>query len=121
MAKTKPVVTKNRKHAVVQDGVVFEVRGSELVARIRQRIAWHQRGNAQHGLALRDLLAAPDKAPEGYSRSMRDELQKRVREHEERAAFLTFVAGHLQPQTVYRLRSSDLRMMEIMPNHVHWF
>ena len=80
-----------------------------------------QRGNAQHGLALRDLLAAPDKAPEGYSRSMRDELQKRVREHEERAAFLTFVAGHLQPQTVYRLRSSDLRMMEIMPNHVHWF
>lgn len=43
-------------------------------------------------------------------------LEKRVREHQERASFLTFIRDHLNVDVVYRLDSSDLKITQILPD-----
>ncbi len=48
--------------------------------------------------------------------SPRVALEKKVREHQERATFLTFVRDHVNPEDLYRLDSADLRMSEILPD-----
>ena len=104
----------------VQVGVTFEVRGTELMARITRRIAWHKRHGAQHDGALKKLLGDPRALTEWRTNAAWKDLSERVREHEERGAYLDFVKAHLKAETVYRLDAADLRALEIMPARVHW-
>ena len=49
------------------------------------------------------------------------EMERKCREHEERSVFLAFVRDHLTRGVVYRLGGGDLRMLEIMPDALHWW
>ena len=37
-------------------------------------------------------------------------------EYEERASFLAFVRDHIMLDAIYRLDSSDLKMIDVLPN-----
>lgn len=42
-------------------------------------------------------------------------LERKLREHQERAQFLTFLRDHISAAEVYRLDAMDLRMVDILP------
>ena len=51
----------------------------------------------------------------GRLESPRGTLERAVRAHHERAAYLAFVRDHLNADAVYRLDSADLRMIDLVP------
>lgn len=103
-------------------GIQLNVPGRELVVRLADRIRWHrERADAlisqMTKLAKVEHEAADDLIGAlGRYESPRSILEKRVREHQERATFLTFVRDHVDPDDLYRLDSADLRMTEILPD-----
>ena len=114
MAPTRPLD--------VIHGIRLEVTGSELAVRLEQRIRWHRdRNDALIGqmkkLAEVERDAANELAttPDRYE-SPRIVLEKKVREHQERASFLSFLRDHIVKDATYRLDSIDLRMTEILPD-----
>jgi hypothetical protein len=102
-------------------GIALSVNGRELAVRIAERIRWHrERGDTLieqlKKLAEVERSAAEDLANVlGRYESPRAILEKRLREHRDRATFLAFVRDHLSPGAVYRLESSDLRMIDVLP------
>ncbi len=103
-------------------GIQLNVPGRELVVRLADRIRWHrERADAliaqMTKLAQVEHEAADDLVGVlGRYDSPRVALEKKVREHQERATFLTFVRDHVNPEDLYRLDSADLRMTEILPD-----
>lgn len=103
-------------------GIQLNVPGRELVVRLTDRIRWHrERADAliaqMTKLAQVEHEAADDLVGAlGRYDSPRSVLEKNVREHQERATFLTFVRDHVDPQDLYRLDTTDLRMTEILPD-----
>jgi len=97
------------------------VNGRELAVRIGERIRWHrERGDTliqqMKKLSEVEQSAAEDLATVlGRYESPRAVLEKRLREHQDRAAFLAFVRDHLSPDAVYRLESADLKMIDVLP------
>lgn len=117
---TKPEAVPVTVKEVVQ-GIRLQVSGRELAVRIGERIRWHrERGDAliEQMKKLTDLeRGAADALAGALARyeSPRAVLEKKLREHQERASFLTFVRDHVSADEIYRLDSSDLRMTEILP------
>jgi hypothetical protein len=103
-------------------GIRLTVNGRELAVRIAERIRWHrERGDIliqqMKKLTEVERSAADDLAYMlGRYESPRAVLEKRLREHEERATFLAFVRDHLVQDAVYRLDSSDLKMIDVLPH-----
>ena len=103
-------------------GIRLTVNGRELAVRIGERIRWHrERGDIliqqMKKLTEVERSAADDLAYMlGRYESPRALLEKRLREHEERATFLAFVRDHLAVDAVYRLDSSDLKMIDVLPH-----
>ena len=103
-------------------GIRLEVTGSELAVRLEQRIRWHRdRNDALIGQMTKLAEVERDAANElantiGRYESPRLVLEKRVREHQERASFLAFLRDHIVRDATYRLDSIDLRMTEILPD-----
>lgn len=106
------------------EGISLDVRGTELALRMSQRIRWHQKRAQVLGAELKKLTSAARPAERAADEWRRDsaieQVGKRIREHQERSVFLGFLRDHLRRRAVYRLRNSDLRLMEIMPDTVHW-
>ena len=105
----------------VINGIALTVNGRELAVRIAERIRWHrERGDTliqqMKKLSEVERSAAEDLATVlGRYESPRAALEKRLREHQDRAAFLAFVRDHLSPDAVYRLESADLKMIDVLP------
>lgn len=121
-----PVVPKVQQlpspPAEIVDGLKLTVSGRELGVRLTERIRWH-RERADALLAqmtkLGDVVrVAADDLPYGLDRydSPRAALDRKLREHHDRASFLTFVRDHIAADQIYRLGSKDLRMTEILPD-----
>lgn len=102
--------------ARVFTGVAFEVAGNELVSRVTQRIAWHERHATQVDAELKAMVDGPEPGGEFRTDTMRRDLGKRLREHEQRASFLSFARDHLVRNALYRLTPSDLKVLDIMPD-----
>ena len=124
----KKAAKRNRvaeRTPVIEKSITLDVRGVELVARLNTRIRWHRTRAETLGLALKAQAPAKEGAERGLDDWRRDvatkELAQKCREHEERSVFLAFVRDHLARGAVYRLGGSDLRMLEIMPDAVHWW
>jgi hypothetical protein len=102
-------------------GIRLTVNGRELTVRIAERIRWHRERadiliQQMKKLTEVERSAADDLAYMlGRYESPRGLLEKRLREHEERASFLAFVRDHLVVDAVYRLDSSDLKMIDVLP------
>lgn len=123
-ATARPQSGDAPSHSHVRDvvqGIRLQVRGRELAVRLGERIRWHrERGDAivvqmkKLGEIERD---AADELANGMARyeSPRVILEKKLREHQERASFLTFLRDHIEADDTYRLDSTDLRMTEILP------
>lgn len=116
-----PVSTPPARPRDIVQGLRLHVSGKELAVRLGERIRWHrQRGDLlieqmqKLTEVERDATDELAKALTGYA-SPRSVIEKQLREHQERAAFLAFVRDHLSPEDVYRLDSSDLKMTEILP------
>ena len=127
-AKRKKAVKRTgavKRAPVIEKSVTLDVRGVELVARLTGRIRWHRSRAEALGMELEARVPAKDEAERGFDDWRRDvaakEMERKRREHEERSVFLAFVRDHLARGVVYRLGSSDLHMLEIMPDAVHWW
>jgi hypothetical protein len=103
-------------------GINVTLNGRELAIRIGERIRWHrERGDVliqqMKKLTEVERTASDDLAfMLGRYTSPRALLEGRLREHEERAAFLAFVRDHLTLDAVYRLDAADLRMIDVVPH-----
>lgn|SRR5689334_16291749 len=102
-------------------GIRVQVRGSELAVRLNERIRWH---HGRNDALIGDMKKLADLERDGRSElatvmgryeSPRAMLEEKLREHQDRAAFLTFLRDHIEKDAVYRLDSIDLRMTEILP------
>jgi hypothetical protein len=114
-----------RRTPVIEKSITLDVRGVELVARLNTRIRWHRSRAETLGLELKRQVPSKDCAQRQFDDWRREavskELTRKCREHEERSVFLAFVRDHPARGAVYRLGGSDLRMLEIMPDAVHWW
>jgi len=117
----RPQPSLPQSRDVVQ-GLKLQVRGRELAVRIGERIRWHRaRGDALIAQMKKLGEIERDAADElenviGQYESPRIILDKKLREHQERASFLTFLRDHIAADDTYRLDSTDLRMTEILPD-----
>jgi hypothetical protein len=102
-------------------GIRLTVNGRELTVRIAERIRWHRERSDMLIQQMKKLTEVERSAADdlaymlGRYESPRALLEKRLREHEERASFLAFVRDHLVIDAVYRLDSSDLKMIDVLP------
>jgi hypothetical protein len=102
-------------------GIRLTVNGRELTVRIAERIRWHRERSDILIQQMKKLTEVERSAADdlaymlGRYESPRALLEKRLREHEERASFLAFVRDHLVVDAVYRLDSSDLKMIDVLP------
>ena len=103
-------------------GIRLTVNGRELTVRIAERIRWHRERSDMLIQQMKKLTEVERSAADdlaymlGRYESPRALLEKRLREHEERASFLAFVRDHLVIDAVYRLDSSDLKMIDVLPH-----
>jgi hypothetical protein len=103
-------------------GLHLDVSGRELAVRLSERIRWHHERADALIAQMKKLRDVEQEAGNdlvgvlGRYESPRVALEKKVREHQERAGFLMFVRDHVGADEVYRLDSSDLRMTEILPD-----
>ena len=103
-------------------GIRLTVNGRELTVRIAERIRWHRERSDILIQQMKKLTEVERSAADdlaymlGRYESPRALLEKRLREHEERASFLAFVRDHLVVDAVYRLDSSDLKMIDVLPH-----
>ena len=103
-------------------GIRLTVNGRELTVRIAERIRWHRERSDILIQQMKKLTEVERSAADdlaymlGRYESPRALLEKRLREHEERASFLAFVRDHLVIDAVYRLDSSDLKMIDVLPH-----
>jgi hypothetical protein len=101
-------------------GIHLDVPGRELAVRLTERIRWHRERADALIAQMKKVVDVEREAADdlvgllGRYESPRASLEKKVREHQERASFLTFVRDHISPEEVYRLDSADLRMTEIL-------
>ena len=115
----EPVV---RPALEVINGIKLTVNGRELAVRLGERIRWHrERGDIlieqMKKLAELESSAAEDLANIlGRYESPRAIMEKRLREHQDRAVFLAFIRDHIAPDAVFRLDSTDLRMIDFVPS-----
>jgi hypothetical protein len=105
----------------VINGITVSVNGTELAVRVGERIRWHrERGDAliaqMKKLTEVERGAAEDLAMMlgGRYESPRGALERRLREHQDRATFLAFIRDHIAPDAVYRLDSADLKMIDVL-------
>jgi hypothetical protein len=103
-------------------GIQLTVTGRELVVRLSDRIRFHRERADTLIAQMTKIAEAEHEAAEDLSgtfstyESPRVRLEKRVREHQERASFLAFIRDHVNADDVYRLDSSDLKTADILPD-----
>ena len=121
---TRPVIASRPAEREVINGITVTVNGRELAVRIAERIRWHrERGDAlitqMKKLTEVERSAAEDLATilGGRYESPRGALERRLREHQDRATFLAFIRDHITADAVYRLTASDLKMIDVLPDN----
>jgi hypothetical protein len=104
-------------------GINVTIKGRELAVRIGERIRWH-RERADVLIQQMKKLVEVERSSAAYDllhmlgryESPRALMEERLRHHEERAVFLAFVRDHLTLDAVYRLDSSDLKVIDVLPH-----
>lgn len=104
------------------EGLHLDVPAHELMARIDDRIAYHEARAAACEARLGRLAEITDEAdselePVHPFREIRprDGVERMLRSHRDRAAFLGFLRDHLVADEIYRLGETDLQTLEIAP------
>jgi hypothetical protein len=120
-APPRPAAVPPNRPQIVQ-GIRLNVTGRELAVRLGERIRWHrERGDA----LIEQMKRLPDLERDGvhdlatvlgHYDSPRHFLERKLREHQERASFLAFLRDHIAQEVTYRLDSGDLRITEILPD-----
>ena len=113
-------------------GIAIDVKGAELVERIRARAEHHETRATACDAHLRRLRApgptpADDLAKElesagpGAKEPFTEEtLERKIRQHRERAQALLFLGQHIMPDEVYRVTETDLRAADLLPDLSHF-
>jgi hypothetical protein len=110
-----------RPGAEIISGIKVTVNGRELAVRLGERIRWHrERGDTlirqMTKLAEIERNAVDDLVTIlGRYKSPRALMEKRLREHQDKATFLAFVRDHIAADAVFQLDSNDLRMIDVLP------
>ena len=104
------------------NGIKLTVNGRELVVRIGERIRWHRDRADLLIEQMKKLTEVERSAAEdlanvlGRYESPRAILEKRLREHQDRAVFLAFIRDHIAQDAVFRLDATDLKMIDVLPS-----
>jgi hypothetical protein len=118
----QPVPLPMPKPDEVIDGIAVTIKGRELAVRVGERIRWHRERGDRLIEQMKKLVEVERSAAEdfvtmlGRYDSPRAMLEKRLRDHQERARFLAFIRDHILQDAVYRLGSSDLRLLDVVPD-----
>jgi len=110
------------------EGLKLDIGAEELVQRLQERITYHRSKAESYGAQLEKLgeIQTPGEDEEDIvsltrgRESPRLTIERKVKEHLDRAAILTFLRDHIVPGEVYRLNEHDLRMAEILPDRYPW-
>ena len=110
------------------EGLKLDVKAEELIQRPEERIAHHRSKAESYGLQLEKLgeiqpIVEEEEDVLSLTRgreSPRITLERKVKEHSDRAAILKFLRDHVVPGEVYRLSEHDLRLAEILPDRYAW-
>lgn len=109
------------------EGLKLDIKAEELIQRLEERIAHHRSKAESYGLQLEKLgEIQPIEEEEdilSLSRgreSPRITLERKLKEHMDRAAILKFLRDHVVQGEVYRLSEHDLRLAEILPDRYTW-
>jgi hypothetical protein len=99
-----PPLHDKARVATEVSGLTLTVNGRELGVRLGERVRRHRE--------YADILIEQLGKLEDFERTV---LEKALREHRERAAYLAFIRDHIDPDVLYRLEPSDLRMIDLAP------
>jgi hypothetical protein len=107
------------------EGLKLDVKADELVRLLNERIAHHQNRANTYEAQLRKLSAIQDDSDndeEDVVAELRGRgsalhgVERKLRDHSDRAGVLTFVRDHIVRDEVYRLTEEDLRTIEVLPD-----
>ena len=104
-------------------GIIMDLKGEELIERINVRASHHQKRAKECGAQLRGLRGrgrTPARnrgsaVPEAMEPD-RQTLQRKARQHQERAEALIFLGKHIVRDEVYRVTETDLRAADLLPD-----
>jgi len=120
MASSSP---SNETEVAMIHGIIMDVKGEELIERISVRASHHKKRAKECGVQLRKLGGIGrtraknlDSAVLGAMEPDRQTLQRKARQHQERADALIFLGKHIVRDEVYRVTESDLRVADLLPD-----
>ena len=105
-------------------GIAIDVKGAELVERVNARAAHHEERAQACDAQLRLLrTGAPPRVDQrkspvrGAIEPFNEEtLERKTRQHRERAQALLFLGKHIVPDEIYRVTEMDLRAADLIPD-----
>ena len=104
-------------------GIIMDVQGEELIDRIRVRASHHQERAKECSAQLRSLRGLrrtssrnPESAGHGAKEPDVQRLERKARQHHERAEALIFLEKHIVRDEVYRVTEMDLRAADLLPD-----
>ena len=104
------------------NGIKLTVYGRELAVRLGERIRWHRERADLLIEQMKKLTEVERSAAEdlanilGRYESPRAIMEKRLREHQDRAMFLAFIRDHIAQDAVFRLDATDLKLIDVLPS-----
>jgi hypothetical protein len=90
------------------DGIHCDVSTDEMRTLLGKRIKYHEEKATFYAKTAKDLTDSGLQVSGGSSRDPVGDLQTKVKEHQSRIEFLTFVAAHLVEGETYRLSEHDM-------------
>ena len=103
------------------EGLKVTVGGEELAALARKQADFHRSRGAWYATKAEALQGVPSNGP-GYSGGdPHAQMVNKVKEHENFAMELDFIAGHLRPAEEYLLAAQDLARLGIVRNARSFF
>jgi hypothetical protein len=113
-----------KQATTLERGINLDVLGRTIIAQADERIRWHKRTASVMEAELKAMAmqpGAPASTAEDWKQmSRRTDLQSKIDGHLEYARFLDFIRQNIVRGRRYRLRLTDLSMLEIMPKGTYW-
>jgi hypothetical protein len=113
-----------RPEGTMIQGIAIDVKGTELVERVNARAAHHEERARACDAQLHQLRTGVAASIEPGESAIRgaiapfseETLERKTRQHRERAQALVFLGQHIVPDEIYRVTETDLRAADLLPD-----
>jgi hypothetical protein len=124
--------SSTRWEGMMIQGIAIDVQGTELIQRVNARAAHHEARALACEAHLGRLRKIGPPVAEELSKQLKsvgpgakepfteELLERKIRQHRERAQALTFLGQHVVPDEIYRVTETDLRAADLLPDLSHF-